>query len=53
MLCEVHPGRDTWRFKFRVLSLWPTYAFMKADEINLIELVLIDEKVFVVTFDFV
>jgi hypothetical protein len=36
----------------QVLRLWPTYAFMKADEINF-ELVLIDEKVFVVTFDFV
>ncbi|MCI40029.1 replication factor A protein, partial [Trifolium medium] len=44
LLCDVLPGRDSWRFKVRVIRLWPVYAFRKPDEINSLEMVLSDEK---------
>ncbi|MCH82068.1 transcription initiation factor TFIID subunit 15b-like, partial [Trifolium medium] len=44
MLCDVLPGRDSWKFRVGVLRLWPVYSFLKSDEINGLEMVLIDEK---------
>jgi hypothetical protein len=45
MLGSVSPGRESWRFKVRVLRLWTVSSFMKPDQANSIEMVLIDEKV--------
>jgi hypothetical protein len=45
MLGSVSPGRNSWRFKVRVLRLWNAASFMKPDQPNSIEMVLIDEKV--------
>ncbi|WJX38032.1 hypothetical protein P8452_25732 [Trifolium repens] len=44
MLGSVSPGRVSWRFKVRVLRLWTVSTFMKPDQANSIEMVLIDEK---------
>ncbi|WJX62061.1 hypothetical protein P8452_47097 [Trifolium repens] len=44
MLGSVSPGRESWRFKVRVLRLWTVSSFMKPDQANSIEMVLIDEK---------
>ncbi|WJX62991.1 hypothetical protein P8452_47925 [Trifolium repens] len=44
MLGSVSPGRNSWRFKVRVLRLWNAASFMKPDQPNSIEMVLIDEK---------
>ncbi|KAK2392196.1 replication protein A 70 kDa DNA-binding subunit E [Trifolium repens] len=44
LLGAVTPGKDSWRFKVRVLRLWNTYSFLKPDVVNSLEMVLIDEK---------
>ncbi|CAJ2666653.1 unnamed protein product [Trifolium pratense] len=44
MLCDVLPGRDSWKFIVRVLRMWSISSFMKPNEINSLEMVLIDEK---------
>ncbi|PNX96289.1 replication factor-A carboxy-terminal domain protein [Trifolium pratense] len=41
---SVSPGRDSWRFKVRVVRLWSVSAFLYLDQVNSIEMVLIDEK---------
>jgi hypothetical protein len=46
MLGLVSPGKESWRFKVRVLRLWSVASFMKPDQVNSIEMVLIDEKVY-------
>jgi hypothetical protein len=46
MLGPVSPGKESWRFKVRVLRLWSVASFMKPDQVNSIEMVLIDEKVY-------
>ncbi|GAU23257.1 hypothetical protein TSUD_281500 [Trifolium subterraneum] len=43
-LGSVSPGRDSWRFKVRILRLWNVPSFLKSDQSNSIEMVLIDEK---------
>jgi hypothetical protein len=45
MIGSVSPGRESWRFKVRVLRLWSVSSFMKPNQANSIEMVLIDEKV--------
>jgi hypothetical protein len=45
MLCDVVPGRETWKFKVRGLRMWSIDSFMKPGEISSLEMVLIDEKV--------
>ncbi|WJX79739.1 hypothetical protein P8452_62830 [Trifolium repens] len=45
MVGLVSPGKESWRFKVRVLQLWSVASFMKPDQVNSIEMVLIDEKV--------
>jgi hypothetical protein len=45
MLYDVVPGRDSWKFKVRVLHMWSIDSFMKPGEISSLEMVLIDEKV--------
>jgi hypothetical protein len=45
MLGSVSPGKETWRIKVRVLRLWTASSFMKPDQPNSLEMVLIDEKV--------
>jgi len=45
-LADVMPGRETWRIKVCVLRIWEVPAFLKPDEINSLEMVLIDQKVF-------
>ncbi|WJX43363.1 hypothetical protein P8452_30476 [Trifolium repens] len=44
MLGLVSPGKESWRFKVHVLCLWSVASFMKPDQVNSIEMVLIDEK---------
>ncbi|GAU49925.1 hypothetical protein TSUD_408260 [Trifolium subterraneum] len=44
MLCDVLPGRDSWKFKVGVLRKWSISSFMKPNEMNSLEMVLIDEK---------
>lgn len=44
-LCDVLPGRETWRIKVCVDRLWAVQTFMKHDQINSLEMVLVDEKV--------
>jgi hypothetical protein len=41
----VSPGKESWRLKVRVLRLWSVASFMRPDQVNSIEMVLIDEKV--------
>ncbi|XP_045799478.1 replication protein A 70 kDa DNA-binding subunit-like [Trifolium pratense] len=41
---QSNPGRDSWRFKVRVLRLWSVSAFLRPDQVNSLEMVLIDEK---------
>jgi hypothetical protein len=45
MLGPVSPGKESWRFKVRVLRLWSVASFMRPDQVNSLEMVLIDEKV--------
>ncbi|CAJ2647173.1 unnamed protein product [Trifolium pratense] len=44
MLCDVLPGHNSWKFKVRVLRMWAISSFMKPNELNSMEMVLIDEK---------
>ncbi|WJX65170.1 hypothetical protein P8452_49860 [Trifolium repens] len=44
MLSPVSPGKESWRFKARVLRLWTVASFMKPNQVNSPEMVLIDEK---------
>jgi hypothetical protein len=46
MLGLVSPGKESWRFKVHVLCLWSVASFMKPDQVNSIEMVLIDEKLY-------
>jgi hypothetical protein len=46
MLGLVSPGKESWRVKVRVLRLWNVSSFMRPDQVNSIEMVLIDEKVY-------
>jgi hypothetical protein len=50
LLGAVTPGKDSWRFKVRVLRLWNAYSFLKPDLVNSLEMVLIDEKVCLLIF---
>jgi hypothetical protein len=45
-LADIVPGRENWRIKVRVLRMWEVLAFLKPDETNSLEMVLIDHKVF-------
>jgi hypothetical protein len=45
MLGSVSSGKEGWRFKVRVLRLWTVASFMKPDQVNSLEMVLIDDKV--------
>lgn len=42
---EIATGKDGWRIKVRVIRLWSVPTFMKPDQPNSLEMVLIDEKV--------
>ncbi|XP_045802201.1 uncharacterized protein LOC123895755 [Trifolium pratense] len=42
MLCDVLPGHNSWKFKVRVLRMWAISSFMKPNELNSMEMVLID-----------
>ncbi|KAK2384292.1 hypothetical protein P8452_39219 [Trifolium repens] len=44
MLSPVSPGKESRRFKARVLRLWTLASFMKPNQVNSLEMVLIDEK---------
>ncbi|MCH82797.1 replication factor A protein, partial [Trifolium medium] len=44
MLCDVLPGRETWRVKVRVIRVWKVPNFLNHDQTNSVEMVLIDEK---------
>ncbi|KAK2445649.1 replication protein A 70 kDa DNA-binding subunit [Trifolium repens] len=44
MLGPVSPGKESWRFKVRVLRLWSVASFMRPDQVNSLKMVLIDEK---------
>jgi hypothetical protein len=45
-LCDIVPGRESWRIKVRVLRMWEVPTFLKPDQANSVEMVLIDEKVY-------
>jgi hypothetical protein len=51
MVGVVCPGRESWRIKVRVLRMWNVNSFLRTDQVNSIELVLIDEKVSISTLD--
>jgi hypothetical protein len=51
MLGVIYPRRKVWRIKVRVISLWIVNSVFRADQINSLEMVLIDEKVLVINFD--
>ncbi|KAK2418924.1 replication protein A 70 kDa DNA-binding subunit B [Trifolium repens] len=44
MLGVIYPRRKTWRIKVRVISLWTVKSVFRANQINSLEMVLIDEK---------
>jgi len=44
-LADIALGRENWRIKVRVLRMWVVPAFLKPDETNSLEMVLIDQKV--------
>ncbi|MCI33004.1 replication factor A protein, partial [Trifolium medium] len=39
------PGRTSWRFKVRVARIWEVTAYLKPDQVNSVEMVLVDSKV--------
>lgn len=41
---EIATAKDGWRIKVRVVRLWEVPTFMKPDQTNSLEMVLIDEK---------
>jgi hypothetical protein len=43
---EIVLGRLTWRIKVRVVRLWEVPTFLKLDQANSLEMVLLDEMVF-------
>jgi hypothetical protein len=51
MLGVIYPGREAWSIKVRVISLWTVNSVFRANQINSLEMVLIDEKVLVINFD--
>jgi len=44
-LFENVPGKDGWRIKVRILRIWEVPTFLRPDQTNSLEMVLIDEKV--------
>jgi hypothetical protein len=44
-LCDIILGKDAWRIKVRVARMWQGPSFLKPDQANTVEMVLIDEKV--------
>jgi hypothetical protein len=48
MLGVIYPRRKVWRIKVRVISLWTVKSVFRANQINSLEMVLIDEKVLVI-----
>jgi hypothetical protein len=47
LLSSVVLGRDSWRLKVRVARMWSVSSFLKPELTNSIEMVLVDEKVFI------
>lgn len=43
-LADIVPGCENWRIQVRVLRMWEVPAFLKPDETNSLEMVLIDHK---------
>lgn len=43
-MCDIVPGKDAWRIKVRVARMWQVPSFLKPDQANTVEMVLIDEK---------
>ncbi|RHN51544.1 putative nucleic acid-binding protein [Medicago truncatula] len=43
-LCHVLLGREAWRIEMRTARLWTIHTFVKPDQINSVEMVLIDDK---------
>ncbi|WJX89952.1 hypothetical protein P8452_71903 [Trifolium repens] len=48
MLGVIYPGREAWRIKVRVISLWTVNSVFRANQVNSLEMVFIDEKVLVI-----
>jgi len=44
-LSEIVPGKDGWRIKVCILRIWEVPTFLRPNQTNSIEMVLIDEKV--------
>jgi hypothetical protein len=49
-LHEILPGRESWRIKVRVLRMWKVPGFINPSEPNSMEMVLVDEKVWICFF---
>jgi hypothetical protein len=49
-LNEIVPGRLTWRIKVRVVRMWEVPTFLKMNQANSLELVLLDQMVCVFSF---
>lgn len=43
-LSEIAPGRLTWKIKVRLVRLWEVPTFLKPDQANSLEMVLVDDK---------
>ncbi|MCI88471.1 replication factor A protein, partial [Trifolium medium] len=41
-LCDVVLGRTSWWFKVRVVRIWEVTGYLKADQINSVEMVFVD-----------
>jgi hypothetical protein len=51
MVGVIYPGTEIWRIKVRVLSMWTVKSVFRANQVNSVEMVLIDEKVLVIHLD--
>jgi hypothetical protein len=49
-LCDAVPVKNSWRFRVQVARLWTVSEFWSVDQINSIEMVLNDDKVYCILF---
>ncbi|PNX63463.1 G3BP-like protein [Trifolium pratense] len=43
-MSEVVPGRTAWRFTVRVARIWEVSTYLKNNQVNSVEMVLVDSK---------
>jgi hypothetical protein len=47
-VADIVPGNENVRIKVRVIKMWKVAGFLNSSEVNLLEMVLVDEKVSVI-----